>query len=80
VKNQDFMGKTNYFWSTLPFSPWAVSATWLHVGAPQKIRHGLIRVGIERAWSSRKACEICSSLGQKKKLKKNYFSSHKLPK
>jgi hypothetical protein len=34
VKNQDFMGKTNYFLRTLPLSPWAVSATWLHVGAP----------------------------------------------
>jgi hypothetical protein len=34
VKNQDFMGKTNYFLRTLPFNPWAVSATWLHVGAP----------------------------------------------
>jgi hypothetical protein len=34
VKNQDFMGKTNYFLRTLPFSSWAVSATWLHVGAP----------------------------------------------
>jgi hypothetical protein len=34
VKNKDFMGKTNYFLRTLPFSPWAVSATWLHVGAP----------------------------------------------
>jgi hypothetical protein len=34
VKNQDFMGKTNNFLRTLPFSPWAVSATWLHVGAP----------------------------------------------
>jgi hypothetical protein len=34
VKNQDFMGKTNYFLNTMPFSPWAVSATWLHVGAP----------------------------------------------
>jgi hypothetical protein len=34
VKNQDFMGKTNYFLRTLPFSPWAVSATWLHAGAP----------------------------------------------
>jgi hypothetical protein len=34
VKNQDFMGKTNlFFLKTLPFSPWAVSATWLHVGA-----------------------------------------------
>jgi hypothetical protein len=34
VKNQDFMDKPNYFFRTLPFSPWAVSATWLHVGAP----------------------------------------------
>jgi hypothetical protein len=34
VKNQDFIGKTNYFLRTLPFPPWAVSATWLHVGAP----------------------------------------------
>jgi hypothetical protein len=36
-KNQDFMDKTKYFLRTLPFSPWAVSATWLHVGAPLKI-------------------------------------------
>jgi hypothetical protein len=36
-EKQDFMGKTNYFLRTLPFSPWAVSATWLHVGAPEKI-------------------------------------------
>jgi hypothetical protein len=34
VKNQDSMDKTNYFLRTLPFSLWAVSATWLHVGAP----------------------------------------------
>jgi hypothetical protein len=33
-ENQDFMGKTNYFLSTMPFIPWVVSATWLHVGAP----------------------------------------------
>jgi hypothetical protein len=38
VKNQDFMGETNLFLSTMPFSPWAASATWLHVGAPQKIQ------------------------------------------
>jgi hypothetical protein len=37
VKNQDSMGKTNFFLSTLSFNPWAVSATWLRVGAPQKI-------------------------------------------
>jgi hypothetical protein len=38
VKKQDFMGKTNFFLSTLPFNPWAILATWLHVGAPQKIQ------------------------------------------
>jgi hypothetical protein len=38
VKNQDSMDKTNIFLSTLPFSPRAVLATWLHVGAPQKIQ------------------------------------------
>jgi hypothetical protein len=32
------MGKTNFFLSTLPFSPWAVLATWLHVGASKKIQ------------------------------------------
>jgi hypothetical protein len=34
VEIQDFMGKTNFFHSTLPFNPWAVLATWLHVRAP----------------------------------------------
>jgi hypothetical protein len=34
VKNQDSIGKTNFFLSTLPFNPWAVLARWLHVGAP----------------------------------------------
>jgi hypothetical protein len=29
VKNQDFMDKTNFFLSIMPFSPWAVLATWL---------------------------------------------------
>jgi hypothetical protein len=38
VKNQDSMGKTNFFLSTMPFRPWAVSATWLYVGAAQKIQ------------------------------------------
>jgi hypothetical protein len=37
MENQDFKGKTNFFFSILPFSPWAASATWLHVGALQKI-------------------------------------------
>jgi hypothetical protein len=34
VENQDFMDNTNYFLRFMPISPWAVSATWLHVGAP----------------------------------------------
>jgi hypothetical protein len=42
----------------------------------QKFATGSYGVGIGRAWCSRKACEICSSLVQKKKLKKIYFSSH----
>jgi hypothetical protein len=29
-----FYGQNKPFLKTLPFSPWAVSATWLHVGAP----------------------------------------------
>jgi hypothetical protein len=37
VKNQDSICKTNFFLSTMPFSLWAISATSLHVGAPQKI-------------------------------------------
>jgi hypothetical protein len=46
----------------------------------QKLATGSYRVKIGCAWCSWKACKICSSLVQKKKLKKNYFSSHKLPK
>jgi hypothetical protein len=71
VKNQDFMDKTNYFLETLPFSPWAVLATWLHVELfrkymknefntcfQQKFAMGSYGVGIGRVWCSRKACEI----------------------
>jgi hypothetical protein len=46
----------------------------------QKFATGSYGVGIGPAWCSQKACEICSSLVQKKKLKKIYFSSHKLSK
>jgi hypothetical protein len=35
----------------------------------QKFATGSYGVGIGCAWCSRKACEICSSLVQKKKLK-----------
>jgi hypothetical protein len=62
-----FYGQNKKNLSTLPFSPWAVSTTWLHVGVPQKIQekltqypfstkihHGSYGVGIGRAWYSRK--------------------------
>jgi hypothetical protein len=81
MKNQDSMGKTNFFLSTLPLSAWAILATWLHLEDPQKIQEnelntrfeqnftmGSYGVGIRRAWCSQKACEICSSLVQKKIL------------
>jgi hypothetical protein len=32
-----FYEQSNFFLSTLPFSPWVVSAIWLYVGAPHKI-------------------------------------------
>jgi hypothetical protein len=38
VKKQDSMGKSIFFLSTISFNPWAVSATWLHVRAPQTIQ------------------------------------------
>jgi hypothetical protein len=30
------MGEIHFFLGTVPFNPWAVLATWLQVGAPQK--------------------------------------------
>jgi hypothetical protein len=32
--NQDSMGRTNFFLSTLRFNPWTLLATWLHIGVP----------------------------------------------
>jgi hypothetical protein len=52
----------------------------LNINFQQKFATGSYGVRIGRAWCSQKACEICSSLVQKKKLKFFYFSSHKLPK
>jgi hypothetical protein len=37
VKIQDFMGKF-FFLAPYLLGPWTISATWLHVGAPQKIK------------------------------------------
>jgi hypothetical protein len=40
----------------------------LNICFQQQFATGSYRVGIGRAWCSRKACEICSSLVQKKKI------------
>jgi hypothetical protein len=32
------MDKISFFFGTVPFGPWVVLVTWLHVGAPQKIQ------------------------------------------
>jgi hypothetical protein len=37
-KIQDFTGKTNCFLGTLPFNLGAILATWLDLGAPQKLQ------------------------------------------
>jgi two-component SAPR family response regulator len=63
----------------------------MHVGGPQKYKKnklntcfqqkfaiGSYKVGIGRAWSSHKACEICSSLVQKKKSIFYFYFLHKL--
>jgi hypothetical protein len=38
VKNQDSIGKTYIFLSTLPSNPLTVLATWLHVGTTQQVQ------------------------------------------
>jgi hypothetical protein len=80
------MGETNFFLSTLSFNPWAVSATWLCVGAPQKIRkneHAYFNKNSPQAHTElefdvlgihgKLVKYVCSSLVQKKKLKKIIF-------
>jgi hypothetical protein len=69
VKNQDFIGKTNFFLSTMPFNPWAASTTWLHVRALRKYKKNELNTlfqqkfamgsyGVRIGPSSWKACEL----------------------
>ena len=37
-KNPRFMDKTKKKLDTLPFSPWAILATWLHLETPQNYK------------------------------------------
>jgi hypothetical protein len=32
------MDKTNFILTIMPFNPWAVLVTWLHIGASKKIQ------------------------------------------
>jgi hypothetical protein len=79
VKNKDSMDKRSFFFSLLPFNLWVVLATWLHEELLRKYMTNEFNIyfeenftmcsyGVEirRAWCSQKACEICSSLVQKK--------------
>ena len=82
-----FYGQNKIFFENLALQP---LGSFSHMAAcrsflentcfQQKFATGSYGVGIGCAWCSRKPCEICSSFIQKKKLKKIYFSSHKLPK
>jgi hypothetical protein len=38
IENLRFYNKTNIFFGVLPFSRWAILATWLHLEIPHKIK------------------------------------------
>jgi hypothetical protein len=61
----------------LPFSPWAVSATWLHVGT-QTSPSAYTESELDVLGVPDKLVKYVVHLS--KILKKIYFSSHKLPK
>jgi hypothetical protein len=42
------MGKLNFFFGTLPFNPWAILTTWLHVGALKKYKKNEFTTHFER--------------------------------
>ena len=80
--------------STLPFSPWAVLATWLHVGSPSENTGEMSLIPVlnknsPRAHTEseldvfgvhRKLVKYVVHLSKRKKTLKYIFSSHKLPK
>jgi hypothetical protein len=54
VKKQDSMAKTNFFLSTLPFSPWLLIKKYRepHTYFEQNFTTGSYKVGIGRGWCS----------------------------
>jgi hypothetical protein len=86
VKNQDSISKTNFFFSTQTFSPWAVLATWLHVVAPQKYKKMNLKHVINKTspWAhmelefdvlgvAKKLVKYVVNLSKRKKFKKIKF-------
>jgi hypothetical protein len=51
-ENQDSKGEISFFFSTLPFSPWVVSATWMHVRTPQKIQKNELKTHFEQNFTT----------------------------
>jgi hypothetical protein len=49
---QDSMGKTNFFFGTLPFNPWAILAMWLHIGSPHKIQENELTTKFEQKFTT----------------------------
>jgi hypothetical protein len=52
VKNQDSMGKSNFFLSTMPFGLWAILATWLSVGEPHKYKKNELNTRFEQSFTT----------------------------
>ena len=80
VKIQDFMGKTSFFLNTLPFSPWAILATWLPVGVPQKIQENELNTYFEQNFTMGCTESELGVLGVPRKLLKYvvYLSKRKI--
>ena len=48
VKIQDSTSKSNFFFDTPPFNPWAILITWLHIGAFQKYKKNEFTIHFEQ--------------------------------
>ena len=51
LKNQDCIGKTNFFFGILPLALRTILATWLHIGAPKKYRKKRFTTYFEQKFS-----------------------------
>jgi hypothetical protein len=44
--------KTNFFFGTLPFSPWVVLATWQHLGSLKKYKKNESTIHFEQKFTT----------------------------